>query len=480
MKGRRIIPLAATAALACGGMLAVTPAAHAHWTGTIVGKVLNADGTPARYVHVQAAGVDDGVAGNNDGSGDGYTDANGVYRINDIDRNNSYTLTLPNFGTVTGQPATGTIGQVTSGPTFTLPTPPTSAPIAVPADYSAVVSAVGGTPARTDVSAQNQATGTWYDADLATDGRFYFTDAPAGNYKFSADGFASNGEHLGEVWSGNKTNERDASVVAIGTKTDLGSLTIPSDEVHGTVNGNVAVPRVAGFDEWYGDVTFYSMDGKGDGVWAGGANLDAAGNFSATLSPGTYYASASGSAYQVTNFGTFANGTNNTSPTTMVNRLASYRTAVAWYGGIGGNFMTAKKIVVGPNGTVNGINFSLTNSLKPLEKPMIKGKFKKGKKVSVTTGTWNQTDDLTFSYVWKEGSKIVGTSSSLKLSKKVWKKAKKLTVVVTAHDKTGGMFDGTVTLPVRKTIKAQIKAAKKQLKKDTKKDKKALNQASKV
>jgi hypothetical protein len=442
--------------------------------------VLNADGTPAINVQVDATGADDGVAGNDDGSGSARTDRNGIYRINDIQRNNTYSLTISGHGTVAPQNATGTIGQVTAGPTFTLPAPTPSTPMAVPTDYPAVVSVVGGTPALTRISAMNVSTGVWYDAHLATDGRFYFSGVPAGSYKFYADGFQSNGEPLGEVWSGNQTNQRDAAVVAIGDKTDLGSVTVPSSQLRGTVSGHVAVPRVAGFDEWSGYVTFYSMDGNGDGIWAGYGQTDAAGNFSSDLTPGTYYATAVGYGAQVTNFATFANGTNGTSPTTQVNTLATYRTATAWYGGVGGNFATAKKIVVGPGGTVSGINFSLTNALTPLEKPMIRGKFKQGKKIAVTTGIWNQTDNLTFTYVWKEGSKVVGTSSSLKLSKKLWKKARKLTVTVTAADKTGALFNGSVTLKVAKTIKAQVKAAKQQLKKDTKADNKALHQASSV
>src|SRR5580765_5212714 len=67
VKGRRLIPLAATAALAAGATFAVTPSAHADWLGTITGKVLNADGSPNTDCNLEAVGVDDGNANTYDG-----------------------------------------------------------------------------------------------------------------------------------------------------------------------------------------------------------------------------------------------------------------------------------------------------------------------------------------------------------------------------------------------------------------------------
>lgn len=469
MKGSRIIPLAATAALACGGMLAVAPAAHADWEGTITGRVLNADGTPAMGITVDAATVDDGNPATSEISPSGYTDRNGVYRIS-IPQSRAYTLTLDAYTTaqVPAQNATGTVGAVTAGPTFTRPAPTLTAP---PTDFSAVVSVTGGHLEDLNVWALNTATGDRYYADLATDNRFYFVGLPAGSYKVAASsGYYTTMESTQTVWSGNALNQRDAAAVTIGTKTDVGTLTLPAAGAPGTVTGHITVPRVAGFDEWYGYIELFDANGN----YAGGGNTDASGNFSLDVTPGTYYAQAVGGADQVVNFGSVVNGTASGLTPRGDNRLASYATAASWYGGK--TLATAKKIVIGPGGTIGGINFNLTNVLQPLDKPMIKGKFKKGKKISVTTGDWNQPNNLTFTYVWKEGSKVLGTGSSLKLSKKVWKKAKKLTVTVMATDHNGMLLSGTVKLPVSKTIKAQIKAAKKQLKKDTK----ALHQASHI
>lgn len=478
MKGRRIIPLVALGAMAAGSTLAVAPAAHADWTGTIIGKVVNADGTPAAHVEVDSTKVSGSNAGPNTDDYYASTDRNGVYRIQ-VRQNATYSV-APTVSGTTPQNVAATAGSVIAGPTFTLPAT-TSTPMAVPTDYSAVISVAGGVPTKDRASAFNTATGDWTDASLATDGRFYFTGLTAGNYKIEATASNASNDFLGTVWSGGKPNQRDATVVGIGDKTDLGSLSVPADRQAGTITGTIAFPRVAGFDEWNSSVTFYSPDGHsffGAGIWAGQASTDAAGNFSIDLAPGTYYATAQGFATQVTNFGDQLNGTAATGPGTDVNVLAQYSTATAWYGGR--TMALAKKIVVGPNGTVTGINFSLTNTLQPVEKPMIRGKFKQGKRISVTPGTWNQIDDVTFTYLWKEGAKVLGTSPSLKLSKKIWKKAKRLTVTVTAHDKDGLLFDGAVTLNVAKTIKAQVKAAKQQLKKDTKADNKALHQASTV
>lgn len=513
MNGRRFIPLMAAGAVALATPLAAAPA-HADWYGTIQGTVLNADGTPARYVDLTATGVDDGNPATRDGSGSGETDRNGVYRIS-VQRNNTYTIRVNGYSTTAGdsdylatQQAAGAQGAVTPGPTFTLPAPTAEgAAIPAPTGYQAVLTVAGADPKKIDdVRLFNPATGETYGAergettyvyDEATDtgtstfhpyadGRWYFGafDAanpptkpyvPAGNYKIEVSG------PDGDIYSGSKTNLRDATVVGVGDKTDLGGLTVPSDQAPGTVTGSIALPRVAGFDEWSSDVTFYPADGG----YPSFGSTDSNGTFSVDLSPGTYYASANGGANAVTNFATIAAGTNDYYPdeppydtVNPVRFLASYSTATTWYGAK--TRAESKAIVVKPGATVSGINFSLANSLKPIENPVIKGKFKKGKKVSVTTGTWNQTDDVVFSYVWKEGSKVVGTSSSLKLSKKVWKKAKKLTVVVTASDKWGSVNTGSVSLKVGKTIKKQVKAAKKQLKKDTKQDNKAIKKASKV
>lgn len=474
MKGRRIIPMAATAALAVSGLLAVAPAAHADWEGTITGKVLNADGTPASDVSVRATTVDDGNPATSETSYSGRTDRNGVYRV-DVEQTRTYSLTLNSYTTaqVPAQNATGTVGSVTTGPSFTRPAPTLVAP---PTTYAAVVSVAGGHLEDVNVWVVNTATGESYSYDdLGTDNRFYFDSLPAGNYKVAANsGYYTSMESSQTIWSGNALNQRDATPVAIGTKTDLGTLTLPASEAPGTVTGHIAVPRVAGFDEWYASIAFLDANGN----WQGYGNTDAAGNFSADVAPGTYYVQAYGGATQVVNFASVVNGTASGLTPRGSNQLSWYTTAPAWYGGK--TLATAKKVVVTPGGTVSGINFSLTNVLQPINKPMIKGKFKQGKKVSVTTGDWNQANNVTFSYVWKEGSKIVGTSSSLKLSKKLWKKAKKLSVSVTAKDTTGGLLSGTVTLKVAKTIKAQIKAAKKQLKQDTKKDNKALHQANAV
>lgn len=508
MNSKKRIAFAAIAATGLVAPLGLTMgAAHADWEGTITGKVVNADGSPARYVDVHAVGVDDGNAATYDGNAYGYTDRNGVYRIS-VSRSNTYTISIDDYPYSAGDPqavspenATGTQGAVTGGPTFTLPAAAQGAPVAPPTTYSAVLTVAGADPKKEDAYLFNTATGDReygqagdYEYDATTDtttfhpyanGRFYFFGVAAGTYKVEASG------PNGYVYSGNKSNLRDAAAVAVGTGTDLGGLTVPNDRAPGTVTGHITLPRIAGFDEWSSEVTFYTPEG----AELYGSDTDAAGNFSVDLAPGTYLASASGTAVQDTNFGAYAAGTDREDGgTTDVNPLASYNTATAWYGAK--TRVDAKKIVVSPNGTVTGVNISLSNSLKPLEKPVIKGNFKKGKKLSVTHGVWNKTNDVAFTYAWKAGNKTIGTKAKLKLSKKVWKKqlkngkrAKKLTVVVTAADKgqtqyadasSEGMFAGSVKLKVAKTIKAQVKAAQKQLKKDTKKDKKAIKKAAKV
>lgn len=127
-----------------------------------------------------------------------------------------------------------------------------------------------------------------------------------------------------------------------------------------------------------------------------------------------------------------------------------------WNGGKS-SMATAKPVTVGAGGLVQGVGFNLTRNLRTLTRPAITvpKKARKGKKVTklvADTGVWNNSSRVQFSFTWKAGKKVVGHGSTLKLSKKVLKKArgKKIQLTVTATDILG----------VWATVSASAKPAK--------------------
>lgn len=129
--------------------------------------------------------------------------------------------------------------------------------------------------------------------------------------------------------------------------------------------------------------------------------------------------------------------------------------ASAWWGGL--TRETAKEIVVKPGQKVTGIQINLTDKLVNGAKPKIVGKAKVKKKLRATLGTWNQTTDVTFTYAWKRGSKVVGKKATYKVKKK--DAGKKLTVTVTAKHRLGSLTSGSATSAKKKV--AKIKKTKK-------------------
>ncbi|MFS3130179.1 carboxypeptidase regulatory-like domain-containing protein [Nocardioides sp. Bht2] len=109
----------------------------------------------------------------------------------------------------------------------------------------------------------------------------------------------------------------------------------------------------------------------------------------------------------------------------------------------GYSLATATPIVIGQGTKVTGITITPSTTLRAVAKPRIIGKAKGKKVLRATTGTWNLTADVAFSYVWKRGSKVVGRAATYKVTKA--DRGKKLTVTVTATDRRKDLRSGSST-----------------------------------
>lgn len=100
-----------------------------------------------------------------------------------------------------------------------------------------------------------------------------------------------------------------------------------------------------------------------------------------------------------------------------------------WYGG-GTSLATAKTLTVTAGQVVTG-SVVLPTALKPLVKPTITGTPKRGKKLTVSSGSWNLMTEVTFSYRWLRGTKVVGKAKTYRVARA--DRGKRLTAEVTAH-----------------------------------------------
>lgn len=108
----------------------------------------------------------------------------------------------------------------------------------------------------------------------------------------------------------------------------------------------------------------------------------------------------------------------------------------------------------------------LTNVLRPVRNPVVKGKLVRGKlarntELTIRKGVWNRRSGVTYTYAWKVGKKVLGTRASLQVTKKVQRrmgtKLPRLTVTVTATDRYGDLVSGSKTIKVKKAL---VRAAK--------------------
>ncbi|MFS3130180.1 carboxypeptidase regulatory-like domain-containing protein [Nocardioides sp. Bht2] len=127
----------------------------------------------------------------------------------------------------------------------------------------------------------------------------------------------------------------------------------------------------------------------------------------------------------------------------------------SWYGGLTAS--TAKWITVAPGAKVSGLKVALTSKIRNATKPKATGTPKVGKTLKANVGTWNQSTDVVYSYVWKRGTKTVGTKSSYKVTKA--DAGKKLTVTVRASHRLNTFIPGSANSPAVKV--AKVKKVKK-------------------
>lgn len=106
---------------------------------------------------------------------------------------------------------------------------------------------------------------------------------------------------------------------------------------------------------------------------------------------------------------------------------------------------TATPITVASGGNVTGVNVTLGRTLKAVTAPSIvrPSTIKVGSILKSRVGTWNVRTGLTYKYVWKRGTKVVGRSSSYKVVR--GDKGKTLTLTVTATDTTKEYLTGSAT-----------------------------------
>jgi protocatechuate 3,4-dioxygenase beta subunit len=492
MQRTRLIPLAAGGALALSVLGGFTPAQADTTSGYLSGTITDAAAHPIPGAFTEVYwcdGVNDGdeddpeVADTEgcfgkDYAGRGYTDRNGRYVVEVSNTTiqyetrpgrtgrwlalaDGYPYVASGWLTVALSPRTNT----TAG-NFTLAPDPVPAAPANAALTGVVTDAAGVPIPGADIDAYDSV-GRYIDStSTQSDGRYYFVVGNPADYtspaayaednvtgsvklQFSAAGRAFE-------WSGDtpaKSRATAVPVAAYGSPT--ASAPTAALTALGSVTGTVALPAAGG--NWVGYVSIYDLDG----VQVDYTGTDAAGNFSVDVLPGSYYVRAEGSRYAEVS----ANIT--TCPACTV--PVDYYGFVAGYYGGASSLATAKVLTVGSAASASTGTITLTNALAAVVKPEVKGKLKdgelaKGKKLTVTTGEWNRKSNVTYTYVWKVGSKVLSTTDTLKVSKKVLKKIgkklSKLTVTVTATDVYGELVDGSSTVKVKKALAADDKGDK--------------------
>lgn len=434
--------------------------------GYLIGTVTDNAGHPV-------PGADVEIDRNGSNWVDAFTDRNGRYvaafNRSTLTGGGVFTLNASanGFTTSADQPVTlPAYGQNAAGPNVSL----------VPAPYTEDLTGVLLTGAVTtpnglahygDVEAFDPATGADIaDAYIAPNGHYYFDDPDLAGKAIklsfgredSAFGSYNDVDGYAGTFYGGGTSKADSPVITVPAAGQPPLVINGSLTALATITGAVKLPAAG--TNWEATATIYDQDGNAVGF----SGTDAAGNFSADVPPGTYYVRADGDRF------TEYTPAGSTTP----QKADMFGFVAGYYGKGATSLATATKVVVTANSTRSVGTITLTNAYHATTKPFIKAKkgIKQGAKLSVDNGTWNHQADTSYSYAWKVGSKTISTKSTLKISKKIWKKAlkngskaKKLTVTVTATDKFGELVDGSVKQKVLKTLAKEQKAAAKAVKK---------------
>ncbi len=498
MKGRKFVPLVAATALALmaptSGIPAHADSDRAYVTGMVTDQAGRAlagawvDLTWCDTVNPGGETPDANGCFDTDALGWGGTDRAGRYTVS-LERESIDSRTAPGragrwllqagaaaFTVSAVVPVSAATGRNTAAPTLALVpvalTPPTSG-----VALTGLVTDPAGVPLVGAHVDAYDAAGRYVDAtSTRADGRYYFTvdnpadyDSPAAYARHNVVGSVRlaffRAGHVSE-WSGNVRAKSRASAVKVAAYGSAAGAVAPTAALNklGTVTGTVKLPAAGA--NWRADVTLYDADGTATD-WG---TTDANGRFSIDAEPGAYSVRADGYRFTTTS-------TNDTSCPLCVQDVDRFGFVAGYYGD-GSSLATAKTLRVASGANASAGTLTLTNALRPVAKPVVKGTLAKGKKLRVSAGTWNRKTDVSVRYTWKVGKVTVGTAPTLKLSKKVFKrvakKPGKLTVTVTATDNRGELVSGSATIGVKKALAKAAKAAAKSKKaKKSKKSKKA-------
>ncbi|WP_193610272.1 hypothetical protein [Nocardioides lijunqiniae] len=242
-----------------------------------------------------------------------------------------------------------------------------------------------------------------------------------GQYKLGVDG-----EELVPTFVGGRSfrSGRTFSVPVKGATNAGSSL----NARYVRLSGRVAVSGVRGVDTSETGVGIWSTDGR----LVDSAETDAAGNFVATVVPGTYVLSADGEAWS-----SFDESDVRVSRQPLIERFWKSSWTLAG----------ATRVLARSGARVTGVNLTLSNQLAAVAAPRISGTAAVRRTLTATTGAWNETEGVTYAYVWKRGSKVVSTRSTYKVTKK--DRAKTLTLTVTASDRSGTYRAGSSSVSVK-------------------------------
>ncbi|WP_244932058.1 carboxypeptidase-like regulatory domain-containing protein [Nocardioides sp. W7] len=492
MRVTRIASLAAAGALAVSLLGSWTPASADSHGAYVIGTVTGAAGRPlpGAYVNVYWCDkVDDGgpadaegcYGGKEEVGYQGYvTDRHGRYvglvsnnviaYRNGPSRSGAWLVQASAYQHVSSAfvPVTVTERTNVAAPTLAV-VPEAAVPAPAHTALTGLVTDSAGIPvANATVLAYDAAGRRIKDAVTYADGRYYFTVTdpatfvnihgatdPAAYAAYNVTGSVRlHVEAPGRVaeWSGNTRDKTKAAFVPVAAYGSAAPASAPTTvlDTQGSVTGTVKLPKAG--PNWTADVTVFDLDGN---VAARGYT-DAAGSFSVDIDPGHYYVRAEGSRY------TEVPENAPDCPTCFLG-AESFGFVAGYYGG-GTSLATAKAVAVGSGKSVSVRTITLTNVLRAVRKPVVKGRLVQGKlvgnkKLTVFRGVWNRRSGVTYSYAWKVGKKVLGTRASLKVTKKVQKrigtKLSRLTVTVTATDKYGDLVSGSSTVKVKRALAAR-------------------------
>ena len=144
-----------------------------------------------------------------------------------------------------------------------------------------------------------------------------------------------------------------------------------------------------------------------------------------------------------------------------------YDHAPEWYDDT--TFAKAKTITVKSGETVTGISAALSQQIKAVRKPEIRGKQYLGKKLRAYPGVWAIQSGTTYTYEWLIGDAVVATGSSYRATKAAKNKRVTLRVLAENGDLNGTALVSSQAIKKKPKVKISVKGAKASIKVSAKK-----------